>query len=106
MTRGRLLYGTFLALAVCVGLFFAWIDSRPGWDDAGVMAGILLASSMICGCAAPRRPWLWALAIGAWIPLFSIVRWHDAGALLAPAISAVGAYGGAGVRKLLDGASA
>ena len=23
------------ALALCAGLGIAWVDSRPGWDDAG-----------------------------------------------------------------------
>jgi hypothetical protein len=90
-----------IALAVAVGLVIAWIDTRPGWDDTGVTAGLLLAASAIFAALRPRAPWLWAIAVGVWIPLVGILGTHNYGSLLALAIAFLGAYGGAMVRKTL-----
>lgn len=92
-----------LSLAVAGGLVIAWVDSRPSWDDAGVIAGVICAFASMFGCAQPRRPWLWALAVGAWIPLFGLLRGGSPATLLALGAGGVGAYAGAGIRKLLDG---
>lgn len=92
-----------LAAAIAAGLFIAWIGSRPDWDDAGVIAGLIIVSSAIFACAFPTRPWIWALAIGAWIPLIGLARSGGPATLLALAAGFAGAYAGAGVRRLLDG---
>lgn len=94
---------SLLSVAIACGLLLAWIDSRPTWDDAGVMAGLLCVLASMFGCAQPRRPWIWALAVGAWIPMLGLARSGDPASLLALAAGGAGAYAGAGVRRLLDG---
>jgi hypothetical protein len=59
-----------------MGLFFAYIDSRPNWDDAGVLVGQIFLASAILGSLGPRRPWLWALAISVWMPLQESLTTH------------------------------
>ncbi len=89
-----------LAAAAAVGVAIAWVDSRPNWDDTGISAGALLLSSAVFGAAAPRTPWLWALAVGLWIPLFGILRDHNYSVILVLAFTFAGAYIGAGLRRL------
>ena len=57
-------------LAVMIGLFIAFVDSRPTWDDTGITAGMMLLSSGLLTLLGYRRPWLIALAIGLWTPLY------------------------------------
>jgi hypothetical protein len=94
-----------LILAIGIGLLIARIDSRPGWDDSGISAGMVLLATAAFGALFPQRPWLWALAIGAWIPLFAIFQSQNYGSLLALAIALVGAYGGALARRALTALS-
>ena len=92
-----------LAAALAGGLFIAWIDSRPSWDDTGITAGLILSFAAMLGTASPRRPWVWALAVGGWTSLAGLLLKGDAATLLALAAGMAGAYAGAGIRKLLDG---
>jgi hypothetical protein len=55
------------------------------------------------GAIGPDRPWLWALAVGAWIPIYEIPSTRNYGSLLALVMAFVGAYAGTGLRKLLGG---
>lgn len=94
-----------LAVAVLAGLFSAYVDSLPTWDDTGVLAfGILLVSGLLT-LLGYRRPWLIALAVGIWIPLNAIFFTHVYAAIVALAFAFVGAYGGwlvnLGIRKTL-----
>ena len=61
-------FWVLLAVAVVVGASIAWMDGRPTWDDTGITAGVVLLLSAAFGFVAPRRPWVWALAIGGMIP--------------------------------------
>lgn len=88
-----------LGAALVVGLSITWLDSRPAWDDTGITAGLIVLASAAFGAARPRWAWLWALAIGAWIPLLGVFN-HNYAALLALAIALCGAYAGAFVRVL------
>jgi len=88
-----------LAIALALGGSIGYLDSRPAWDDTGVTAGALLASAGLLGWLGPHRPWLWALAVGAWIPLWGLVSTQNYWSLLAPGIALLGAYGGMGLRK-------
>jgi hypothetical protein len=108
--KGRitLMQKILLGIAVLAGWFALYVDTRPTWDDTGVLAfGILF----VCGALALsgyRRPWLLALAVGAWIPLHGILITHNYGSLLALIFALVGAYAGwafrAGLNKLLHAA--
>ena len=88
---------------VCV---FAYIDSRPTWDDTGLIVGMIVLSAVILGTLGPRRPWLWALAIGVWLPLQAALATHRLPASAAAIVFAlVGAYLGASLRRLAVPAS-
>ena len=90
----------FLLVASCaVGLMIAWIDSSPGWDDTGVTAGMVLIASAIVGALSPGRAWLWAFAVGSWIPVLGILRQHNYGSILALVLAFIGSYAGAFLRK-------
>jgi hypothetical protein len=91
-----------LAIAAISGVFITYIDSRPTWDDAGITVGAIL---LICGVLALsgyRRPWLLALAVGAWIPLYGFFVTHNYASILALIIAFAGAYAGWGVRAGLN----
>jgi len=77
----------------------AYIDSRPTWDDTGITAGAVLITAGILGALGPKRPWLWALCVGGFIPLFGIMHGWNWTSLLAVGIALVGAYGGMLVRR-------
>ena len=89
-------------LALALGALITYVDSRPSWDDTGVTAGAVLAASCVLGFLGPARPWMWALALGIWIPAIGIARAHNYAALLALAVAFVGAYGGMAVRRWLS----
>jgi len=90
-------------LAAILGITIAWIDSRPNWDDTGVSVFMVLVASLLCGFLATQKPWLIALAVGIWIPLFGIVFTQNFGSLLALLPGFAGAYAGYGFRKLIRG---
>jgi hypothetical protein len=102
--RYRLLDSCLFIAALMLGLVIAYIDSRPHWDDAGITAGLMFLSSAIFSTLAPRHPWVWALAIGSWLPLLTIVRSHSAGSALMSIVllfPLAGAYAGLAVRRML-----
>ena len=92
-----------LAVAIIAGLFFAYVDSRPTWDDTGILAGAILLTCGLIALIGIQRPWLLALAVGAWIPLRGSLVTHNYGSILALIIAFVGAYAGwafrLGIRK-------
>lgn len=92
------MHALLLAAALAVGGLITYVDSSPGWDDTGITAGALFLAAAAFGWIAPRRPWLWAAALGLWIPLVAILRDGNYGALMAPAIAVAGACLGAVVR--------
>jgi hypothetical protein len=94
-----------LGIAAIAGLFSLYVDTRPNWDDTGILAfGILV----VCGVLALfgfQRPWLLALVVGLWIPLHGILVTHNYGSVIALIIAFIGAYAGwafrAGINKML-----
>jgi len=87
-----------LTIAALSGLFITYVDSRPTWDDTGITAGVIL---LLCGLMVLigfQRPWLLALAVGAWIPLYGLFFTHNFESILALIIAFVGAYAGWAVR--------
>jgi hypothetical protein len=103
--RNDVMQSILLAVAVLAGLFSAWVDSRPNWDDTGILVvGLLLVSGLLT-LLGGSRPWLIALAVGIWIPLHAIYLSHDLRMLVVLLIPFIGAYTGwavrLGVRKTL-----
>ncbi len=100
--RNRILF----CAAVVFGLSIAYVDSRPGWDATGITAFSMLMFAAILGFFGPRRPWLWALGIGLWIPLHAFVAKPSAGSasmLIVMVFPLAGAYAGMGLHYLLRG---
>jgi len=96
----------FLAVAIILGLIIAWIDTRPSWDDAGITAAMIIIAAGVVGFLAGKRPWIWALAVGIWIPLWNIVTTNSFGSLIVIIISFIGAYAGTALRKMAVGRDA
>jgi prepilin signal peptidase PulO-like enzyme (type II secretory pathway) len=94
-----------LPTAIVIGLAITWVDSRPTWDDTGITVGAILLVCTCLGGVAPQRAWRWAPAVGAWIPLHGILISHNYGSVLALAPAFLGAYAGAGVRRVIDPAT-
>lgn len=86
--------------AVAAGASIAWMDTRPHWDDAGITAVTVFLASAVCGVIRPTRAWLWALAIGLWIPMANVALHHTYESSIALAFAFAGAYAGAGLRRL------
>jgi hypothetical protein len=87
-----------LAIAVSAGLFFAYVDSRPTWDDTAITVGAVLLTSGLLALIGFQRPWLLALAVGLWIPLYEVTTMHVYASLVALVIAFIGAYVGWAVR--------
>jgi hypothetical protein len=81
-------------VAGAIGLTIGYVDSRPSWDDTGITAALLLLTSAMGAGLSGRRPWLWALLVGIWIPLFELWGPGGTASLTALIISTVGAFGG------------
>jgi hypothetical protein len=88
-----------LVISICAGLFLTWIDSRPGWDDTGITASLIVLTAALFGYLYPERPWIWALTISSWIPLHAIVLSGDFKMLLVTLFGFAGAYLGAAVKN-------
>jgi len=92
---------SLLAVALVLGGLIAYVDGLPTWDDTGVTAAAVFLTCGVLGFLGPKRPWLWALAVGLWIPLLGILRTQNYGSLLALPIALAGAYVGMAIRKVL-----
>ena len=82
-------------LALALGFAIAYVDSSPGWDDTGVSAAALMSISGSFGLLYPARSWLWALAVGLWIPALSIAFHHNFESVFALLFAFAGSYSGA-----------
>jgi uncharacterized ion transporter superfamily protein YfcC len=82
-----------VVLSIGIGLVIAYVDSQPTWDDTGITATMLLLMAALVSGISARRPWLWAILIGAWIPIIEVSSAGWAG-LAALGVSAVGATAG------------
>ena len=90
-------YIGLLVLSVLTGLLIAWIDSLPAWDDTGITAGMIVLTSALFGYLYPVRPWIWALTISIWVPLYAILLTWDYKMLLITLFGFAGAYLGAAI---------
>ena len=97
----------FLVLvALMLGMLIFMVDSSPGWDDTGVSAAMVLVASGLMGAIHPARAWVWALAVGSWVPLMGFAldpAGFDPASVLALAFATAGAYAGALAGRLLTG---
>lgn len=89
-----------LGLGLLAGLFLAYIDALPHWNDTGLLAGLLLLTSGLLALLGYRRPWLLALAVGLWIPLHDVFVLRDLRIFFVLVIPFVGAYAGWGVHQV------
>ena len=87
-----------LAIAIIAGLFFAYVDSRPTWDDTGITVGVILLTCGLLALIGFQRPWLLALAVGIWLPLYEVFTTHAYASIVALVVAFIGAYGGWAVR--------
>ena len=92
-----------LVAGVVLGVTVALVDVSPGWDDTGVSAGALFLAAAALGATRPSRAWLWALAVGLWVPALNLAVRGNPAALLALVPAFLGAFAGAGARRLLAG---
>lgn len=84
-----------LAIAAAgIGLAIGYFDSQPTWDDTGITVSMLLLTSAMVAGLSGRRPWLWALLIGGWVPTFEIAGSAGPASLLALLGAALGAAAG------------
>ncbi|HEX9018803.1 MAG TPA: hypothetical protein VF806_06435 [Anaerolineaceae bacterium] len=91
-----------LALALAAGALIAYVDSRPTWDDTGITVFALLAVAGIVGLLAQRRPWLFGLAIGLWLPLWEVLKTHkDFLIFITLLFPLAGVYAGWGLRQVI-----
>jgi hypothetical protein len=100
--RYHLLNRVLFLFAVLAGVSIAYVDSRPHWDDAGITAFSMLVAAGVCGLIGPMRPWLWALAVGIWIPVHTLVRTGSPQSLIMLILLAfpfAGAYAGMAIRR-------
>lgn len=85
------------ALVLLMGVLIAWVDTRPGWDDTGVIAVSLLIAAGASALAGVR--W-WVAAVLTVFPLLvAEARSVGWGLAAAPVFSLAGAVGGALLRR-------
>jgi len=84
----------YLLLAIVDGLAIGYVDSQPNWDDTGVTVFLILIGTVIFSYLADKKPWLIALAVSGWIPIWAIVSTHNYEAFLALIPGFIGAYTG------------
>ena len=91
-----------LVVALALGGIITYVDTLPTWDDTGITAAALLVISGVLGFLGPNRPWLWALALGVWIPIVDLVRTQNYWTMVALVMAFVGAYAGMAIRMWLS----
>ena len=68
-------------------MFLAWIDTRPGFDDSGVLAGLLVlggvASVLLAGRVSLARASVLGIVVGGPTPLVEIANGGQTASLVA-----------------------
>jgi hypothetical protein len=98
----RIRFVLLVLVAAMLGALISMVDSSPGWDDTGVSAAMVLDVSGLMGALHPQRAWVWALAVGSWIPALGITLGHGYASIVALAFAVVGAYAGAFAGRRLN----
>jgi hypothetical protein len=86
-------------IALLLGLAVAALDSRPGWDDTGITAGLLAIGAAVIAAIDGRRPWLWALLVGGPLPIIETLQGGSPASLIAIAFAGVGSTLGYAVAR-------
>ncbi len=81
-------------IALAAGLSIAFVDSRPTWDDTAITVAALLVCGGIIGLLIKRRPWLYALALGLWLPLWEGIASRNFTILIVLIFPFIGVYAG------------
>jgi hypothetical protein len=69
--KDRIAIALLSPLVLAGGIFIGYADSHS--DDEFVTIGILVGFTFLLGVLGPRRPWLWAVLIGIWVPLLDSI---------------------------------
>ena len=93
------------AIAVAFGLVVAGVASRPGWDDTGVTAGLLVVGAALAAALDGRRPWLWTLLVGAPLAIIEAPATGSAASLVGLLFAGIGASLGLLLRRALAAGS-
>jgi hypothetical protein len=89
--------------ALAAGLGIGYVDSRPSWDDTGVTVVLLVAAAAVAAVIAGDRPWVWALLVGAPVPIIEVPASGSLAPLAALACAAIGAGLGFVARRAVGG---
>jgi len=81
--------GIAALLALGLGCAIAWMDTRPGWDDTGITAGVIGIASGLA--AFLGLPWALAAALVAG-PILAAELPRGGGVLLAAPFAVAGAF--------------
>jgi hypothetical protein len=87
-------------MALAAGAAITWMDTRPGWDDAGITAGCVFLASALTSVAG-ARPWLVVLLVAG--PMVGAEIAGGYGVLIAVVIAAFGAAVGWSTRRFVMG---
>ncbi|HEV2426465.1 MAG TPA: hypothetical protein VGZ29_16690 [Terriglobia bacterium] len=70
-SKGTLVTALLAIPALAGGIFMGYADSHS--DDPAITLLILASFSFVLGALGPRRPWLWPLLVGIWVPVLDTV---------------------------------
>jgi hypothetical protein len=99
-TEISILHWFTLLASTLLGISLAYVESRPTWDDTGVLVFAILITTATLGFIGVTRPWFTAFVVGSWIPLHDIVAHGGYASFAAILFAFVGAYGGAAIRHI------
>lgn len=92
-----------LLISTVLGLALAYVESRPNWDDTGVLVSGIVISAAMLGWFGSGPYWLMALTAGSWIPLHDIPVIGAYASLMAIVFAFAGTYTGAVMRRAIAG---
>jgi hypothetical protein len=61
---------------------------------------MILLASTVCGYFSNKRPWLIAILVGIWVPVFNIILAKNFGSLIAIVPAFIGAFAGYYIARL------